>query len=189
MMVYCQLDPWEQIQGNFTEFTHFQSRKCIWKCRLRRMAAILTRGRWVNVTSPWSALPDRECQPGGVTGGPIPFAYIPGEFLIAAILPFHERSREGFLECDTSFYRSRMIQSTEALLYAVDLFNDPNGGFEVCSKKCLVIARENARALQHVHFFQRNWNELTSQRDTFCLSRTPAFYTSDNIMNECWWIR
>ena len=83
----------------------------------------------INVTCPWSVLPTRECH----LGGPIPFAYIPGEFFIAAILPFHERFKEGFLECNSSFYRSRMIHSTETLLYAVDLFNDPNGGFGVCS--------------------------------------------------------
>ena len=34
MLGYCQLDPWEQISVKFeSEFYHFHSRKCIWKCR------------------------------------------------------------------------------------------------------------------------------------------------------------
>ena len=47
MLVYCQLDPWEQVSVKFeSEFYPFHSRKCIWKC-LPKMAAILSRGRWV----------------------------------------------------------------------------------------------------------------------------------------------
>ena len=35
MLVYCQLDPWEQVSVKFeSEFYPFHSRKCIWKCRL-----------------------------------------------------------------------------------------------------------------------------------------------------------
>ena len=35
MLAYCQLDSWEQISLIFeSEFCHFHSRKCIWKCRL-----------------------------------------------------------------------------------------------------------------------------------------------------------
>ena len=35
MLVYCQLDPWEQISVKFqSQSTHFHWRKCIWKCRL-----------------------------------------------------------------------------------------------------------------------------------------------------------
>ena len=35
MLVYCQLDCWEQISLTFdSEFYHFRSRKCIWNCRL-----------------------------------------------------------------------------------------------------------------------------------------------------------
>ena len=35
MLVYCQLDSWEQVSVNFeSEFYHFHSRKCIWKCCL-----------------------------------------------------------------------------------------------------------------------------------------------------------
>ena len=33
MLAYCQLDSWEQISVK-SEFYHFHSRKCIWKCRL-----------------------------------------------------------------------------------------------------------------------------------------------------------
>ena len=35
VLVYCQLDSWEQISVKFElEFYHFHSRKCIWNCRL-----------------------------------------------------------------------------------------------------------------------------------------------------------
>ena len=35
MLVYCQLDSWEQVSLKFeSEFYHFHSRKCIWKYRL-----------------------------------------------------------------------------------------------------------------------------------------------------------
>ena len=35
MLTYCQLDSWEQILVKFeSEFCHFHSRKCNWKCRL-----------------------------------------------------------------------------------------------------------------------------------------------------------
>ena len=35
MLAYCQLDSWEQISVKFeSEFYHFRSRKCIWKCCL-----------------------------------------------------------------------------------------------------------------------------------------------------------
>ena len=33
MLVYCRLDSWEQVSVKFkSEFYHFHSRKCIWKC-------------------------------------------------------------------------------------------------------------------------------------------------------------
>ena len=33
MLAFCQSDSWEQISQKFeSEFCHFQSRKCIWKC-------------------------------------------------------------------------------------------------------------------------------------------------------------
>ena len=36
MLAYCQLDSQEQISERYeSEFYHFHSRKCIWKCRLR----------------------------------------------------------------------------------------------------------------------------------------------------------
>ena len=35
MLAFCQLDSWEQISVKFeSEFYHFHSRKCIWKCCL-----------------------------------------------------------------------------------------------------------------------------------------------------------
>ena len=35
MLVYCQLDSWQQISMKFMpEFYHFHWRKCIWNCRL-----------------------------------------------------------------------------------------------------------------------------------------------------------
>ena len=35
MLVYCQLDSWEQISVKFkSEFYHFYSRQCIWICHL-----------------------------------------------------------------------------------------------------------------------------------------------------------
>ena len=35
MLVYCQLDSWEQTSVKFkSELYHFRSRKCIWNCRL-----------------------------------------------------------------------------------------------------------------------------------------------------------
>ena len=79
----------------------------------------------------WSTsyLPSRECHNNSL----IPFAYIPGEFLIAAILPIYRNDGGGFLECNTNFFHSRMIHSIETLLYAVDIFNDPVGDFQVCS--------------------------------------------------------
>ena len=49
VLAYCQLDSWEQISVKFeSKFYHFHSRKCIWNCRLQKMAAILSRGSWVN---------------------------------------------------------------------------------------------------------------------------------------------
>ena len=37
MMVYCQLDPEEHISMKFhLKFKSFNSRKCIWKCRLQK---------------------------------------------------------------------------------------------------------------------------------------------------------
>ena len=37
MLLYCQLDYWEQISVKFeSEFCHFHSRKCIWNCRLTK---------------------------------------------------------------------------------------------------------------------------------------------------------
>ena len=44
MLVYCQLDPWEQTSGKFqSKYKTFSLTKCIWKYRLRN-GAILSRG-------------------------------------------------------------------------------------------------------------------------------------------------
>ena len=66
MLEYCQLDPWEQTSMKFqSQFIHFYSRKCIWKCRnfnrnsyifiqenafenvVCKMELILSRPQWV----------------------------------------------------------------------------------------------------------------------------------------------
>ena len=66
-----------------------------------------------------------------------------------------------------------------------------------CSKTCLaaLLIRSNcAKKLRErvstklVVFFQRTENESTGQRNMFCLNHASAFYTSHNIMNQCWWI-
>ena len=37
VMVYCQLDSWQQVSVKFeSEFYHFLSMKCIWTCRLSK---------------------------------------------------------------------------------------------------------------------------------------------------------
>ena len=51
-LAYCQLDPWEHISVKYeSEFCHFHSRKCNWKCRLmpKWWVAILSRGGWVKI--------------------------------------------------------------------------------------------------------------------------------------------
>ena len=51
MLEYCYLDPWEQTSVKFwSEFKHFHSRKCIWKCRLRN-GVHLSRPQWVKPES------------------------------------------------------------------------------------------------------------------------------------------
>ena len=43
------MDPWEQNSvTSQSQFTHFQSRKCLWKCHME-MAGILSGLQWVNV--------------------------------------------------------------------------------------------------------------------------------------------
>ena len=47
-LVYCQWDSWHQISVKFeSEFYHFHSRECIWKCRLPE---------WWTVCPGWYAL-------------------------------------------------------------------------------------------------------------------------------------
>ena len=49
MLTYCQLDSWEHISVKFeSEFYHFHSRKCSWKCRLPKWRPFCPGGRWVN---------------------------------------------------------------------------------------------------------------------------------------------
>ena len=58
MLFYWQLDSWEQISVKFeSRFYHFCSRKCIWKCCLPKMMAILSRGGWVNMTEACECTP------------------------------------------------------------------------------------------------------------------------------------
>ena len=48
MLVYRQLDSCEQVSVKFiSEFYHFHSRKCVWKCRLPRWRPFCPGGRWV----------------------------------------------------------------------------------------------------------------------------------------------
>ena len=48
MMVYCQLDSWEQISVKFkSEFYHFHSRKCLRNCRLPKWWPFCPGRRWV----------------------------------------------------------------------------------------------------------------------------------------------
>ena len=61
MLVYCQLDSWEQISVKFElEFYHFQSRKCIWNCRLPKWWPFCPRGDELTLASNSSS-------PGNVT--------------------------------------------------------------------------------------------------------------------------
>ena len=58
MMGYCQMDHQEQISVKIeSKFSHFHSRKCVWKCCLQNMTAILFRGGWVN----WQDVGIHEC--------------------------------------------------------------------------------------------------------------------------------
>ena len=51
MLAYWQLDSWEQISVKFeSEFYHFHSRKCTWKCRLPKWWSFCW-GGWVNSLS------------------------------------------------------------------------------------------------------------------------------------------
>ena len=50
MLVYCQLDSWEQISVKFeSEFYHFRSRKCIWNCRLSKWRPFCLGGDELNI--------------------------------------------------------------------------------------------------------------------------------------------
>ena len=45
MLPVCQLNPWEQISMKFlSEFYHFHSRKCIWKCCLPQWRPLCSGG-------------------------------------------------------------------------------------------------------------------------------------------------
>ena len=59
MLDYCQLD-WEQVSVKFeSEFYNFHSQKMHLKLSSAKMAAILSRGRWVNLMQFHSGLPCR----------------------------------------------------------------------------------------------------------------------------------
>ena len=46
MLLYCQLDSWEQVSGKFElKFYHFHTRKCIWKCLLPKWRPFCRMGR------------------------------------------------------------------------------------------------------------------------------------------------
>ena len=52
MLAFCQLDSWEQISVKFeSEFYNFDSRKCIWKCRLPEWLPFCPGGDELNSTA------------------------------------------------------------------------------------------------------------------------------------------
>ena len=67
MLAYCQLESWVQISMKFeSEFYHFHSRKCIWKCSLSNWRLFFPRGdeliqwRWAG-NGEEETLIDNEC--------------------------------------------------------------------------------------------------------------------------------
>ena len=55
MLIYCQLEPSGQLSMKIeSQFLHFHSRICVWKCCLRN-GSHLVQGRWVNIQSATSA--------------------------------------------------------------------------------------------------------------------------------------
>ena len=53
MLAYCQLNSWEHTSVKFeSEFYHFHSRQCNWKCHLPKWWPFFPRGIWVE--QPWS---------------------------------------------------------------------------------------------------------------------------------------
>ena len=53
IMGYCQFDPRGQTSVKFlSKYRTFHSRKCIWKCRLRKLQPFCPGGRWVNTLRP-----------------------------------------------------------------------------------------------------------------------------------------
>ena len=62
ILLYCQLDSWEQVSVKFEpEFYHFHSRKCIWKCRLPKSQPFCPGGNesphqpWGTWSTDWSS--------------------------------------------------------------------------------------------------------------------------------------
>ena len=54
MLDFCQLDSWEQISVKFeSEFYNFDSKKCIWKCRLTELRPFCPGGDELRVTDIW----------------------------------------------------------------------------------------------------------------------------------------
>ena len=55
MLVYCQLDSWEQVTVNVeSEFYNFHSTKCIWKCRLPKWRPFCPRGDELSNIPTWT---------------------------------------------------------------------------------------------------------------------------------------
>ena len=52
MLIYCQLDPWEQVSVKFNQNFCLSYKKMHFKMPSAKMAAILSRGRWVNILRP-----------------------------------------------------------------------------------------------------------------------------------------
>ena len=60
LLEYCWLDPWEQTSVKFqSQFKHFHSRKCIWKCCLRN-GVHLSRPQYVKDRN-WQSRVERCC--------------------------------------------------------------------------------------------------------------------------------
>ena len=66
LLACCQLDSWEQISVKFeSEFYHFHSRKMHLKLSSAKMAAILSRGKWVNQSHFSSSAEDQVAEESG----------------------------------------------------------------------------------------------------------------------------
>ena len=65
MLLYCQLDTWEHMSVKFeSEFYHFHSSKCNWKCRLPKWRPFCPGGDELSMTSWPDLLPCPDSQAG-----------------------------------------------------------------------------------------------------------------------------